>query len=163
VSLHYIIDGYNVIHKVDGLIDRKIEDCRQGLLKLIEIYRPQGSLRNNVTVVFDGTIDISNPPKSGSVRVIFSEHKTADDKIKKLVECSSNPRHIVVVSDDKEIIYYCRSLGAQIKSVKDFLSFLKKRNISKNRKTDTQAKDKPSLDSELAKQITADLKDIWLK
>ena len=110
MSLHYIIDGYNVIKQVRFLTGKRLRDGREGLVHFIERYRPQGSKRNEVTLVFDGKADVTSPDISKTVRVIFSRNDTADDRIKKMVEASSSPKRFVVVSDDKQIIFYCRSM-----------------------------------------------------
>ncbi len=160
MSLHYIIDGYNVIKQVDFLTGRKLQDGREGLVRFIERYHPHGSVKNEVTLVFDGKPQISSPAMNTSVRVIFSQHESADDKIKYIVEHSRNPKRIVVVSDDKQIIFYCRSLGAQIKSVKEFL--VKEISRHKGSKID-EDEEKPELDSAVAAFITEQLKKLWIR
>ena len=120
--MHYIVDGYNVIKQVTFLTGKKLRTGREGLIKFIERYRPHGSKRNDVTLVFDGKAEISSPKVDSEVKVIFSRNESADDKIKRMVERAGNPRSIVVVSDDKQIIFYCRSLGARVLSVKEFLN-----------------------------------------
>ncbi len=160
MSLHYIIDGYNVIKQVRFLMDKKLRGGRDGLLKLIERYRLQGSIRNEVSVVFDGKADVISPQIQTSLQVIFSKNETADEKIKRQVERSSNPRRIVVVSDDKQLTFYCRSLGAKIKSVKEFLN----RALSaKGVRRDMTEDHKPELNSDIAIEITEYLKSVWLK
>lgn len=161
MSVHYIIDGYNVIKQVKFFTGKKLRSSREGLLRFIEIYRPQGSSRNEVTVVFDGRADVvAGPQIKSKVQVIFSKNESADEKIKRMVERSPNPSCIIVVSDDKEIIYYCRSLGARIKSTPEFLEKLI--NIP-NKPQTADEHDKPELNSEMATKITEQLKHIWLK
>ena len=48
--------------------------------------RPQGSVNNQVTVVFDGHPDHFGGTSQGEIRVIFSDGCSADDKIKRMVE-----------------------------------------------------------------------------
>ena len=160
MSVHYIIDGYNVIKQVTFLTGKKLKTGREGLLRLIETYKPQGSSRNEVTVVFDGRAEISSLHPQTSVGVIFSKGESADEKIKKMVEKSSNPRRIVVVSDDKQITYYCRAHGAKIKSVQEFLGRI---STAKKNHIPPKDDDKPKLGSKLALAITAQLEDVWLK
>ncbi|MFH2137909.1 MAG: NYN domain-containing protein [Candidatus Omnitrophota bacterium] len=159
MSLHYIIDGYNVIKQVTFLTGKKLRDGRDGLVRFIEKYRPQGSAKNEVTIVFDGKAEISSPAIQSSVQVIFSKNETADDKIKRMVESAGNSRQMVIVSDDKEIMFYCRSLGANVKSVKEFLdsSF-----AAKNRLKPAEKIEKAELSSDIADKITEDLKKLWL-
>ena len=159
MSLHYIIDGYNIIKQVSFLTGKKLRAGREGLVWFIETYRPQGKICNEVTIVFDGKAEISSPNMKTDIRIIFSKGETADNKIKKMVEGSKNPRDFVVVSDDKEIMFYCRSVGSQVLSVKEFLgNYLNPKKKAKQVEID----DKPELDSGVAAEITEDLKKLWL-
>ena len=63
----------------------------------------RGSRRNQVTIVFDGSDEVDAPQIPSSVRVLFEKRESADDKIKRMVETSRNPRSLIVVSDDKAI------------------------------------------------------------
>ncbi len=160
MSLHYIIDGYNVVRQVDFLTGKKLQTEREGLVHFIERYQPQGSKRNEVTIVFDGKAEMISPPMKTAVRVIFSKDRSADDKIKYMVEHSRNPKRLVVVTDDKQIVFYCRSLGARIMPVKSFLS---NSLLSKRRSVSDGDAEKSELDSATAAAITESLKKIWLK
>ncbi len=113
------------------LRDLPLEEGRLGLLKWIEQAKPQGSVNNEVTVVFDGHPDhagasaMISPGQArvqGDVRVIFSDGCSADDQIKRMVEEDKHRKNCVVVSDDKDIFLYARSLGTKVISVKDFTS-----------------------------------------
>lgn len=165
MSLHYIIDGYNVIKQVKFLTGKRLRTGREGLVWFIEKYRPQGSNRNEVTLVFDGKADITSPKMKTDIQVIFSRNEPADDKIKHLVEGSSNPKRIVVVSDDRQIMFYCRSIGARVQSVKEFLdnASLTSKKSNKLKKIDKTDQCKPGLDNNVAAAITEQLKNIWLK
>ena len=61
MSLIYLIDGYNVIHRIPALVDKDLETSRDHLIRLIEIHRPQGSLQNSVTVIFDSSSGAEAP------------------------------------------------------------------------------------------------------
>ncbi len=112
--------------------DLPLEDGRRGLLRWIGYSRPQGSVNNQVTVVFDGHPDhfggmfshTEDSYKSAQevIRVIFSDGCSADDKIKRMVEEDLTRKNCVVVSDDKDIFLYARSLGAKVMSVAAFTS-----------------------------------------
>ncbi|MFH1062961.1 MAG: NYN domain-containing protein [Candidatus Omnitrophota bacterium] len=160
MALHYIIDGYNVIKQVSFLTGKKLRSGREGLVKFIELYKPQGSKRNEVTLVFDGKSDVCSPQLKSDINVIFSKGESADDKIKKMVERAKNPKCVVVVTDDKEIMFYCRSIGANVSSVKEFINNSK---IAKKNNQDYAQEEKADLDSGIAAQITEDLKKLWIK
>jgi len=89
-------------------------------LRWIGDSRPQGSVNNQVTVVFDGHPDHYGASPQGEVRVIFSDGCSADDKIKRMVEEMPARNNCVVVTDDKDIFLYARSLGARVMSVAEF-------------------------------------------
>lgn len=162
MSLQYIIDGYNAIYKITSLKDRHLQDAREGLVRLIIDNSLCGSPKNKVLVVFDGKDQIfyapdSNIPKGFDIKIIFTHDETADDKIKRLVDESSNPKQIVVVTDDRDILYYCRAAGARIISVKEWSlsdKMLKARYRKSSCKLHTCVKS--------ADTITNELKKIWL-
>jgi len=104
------------------LRDLPLEDGRRGLLRWIGDSHPQGSVNNQVTVVFDGHPDYFSASPQGEIRVIFSDGCSADDKIKRMVEEMPLKKNCVVVSDDKDIFLYARSLGAKVMSVAAFTS-----------------------------------------
>jgi predicted RNA-binding protein with PIN domain len=134
----------------------KLEDQRLHLIRFIEQFTPQGSPKNQVTIVFDGHPDIFGGMSSLSAKVIFSHGESADDKIKTIVSESKNVRNIVVVSDDRDIQYAVRALGAKVSSVKGFLS-----------KGKSVYKDLPEPEKDISKideaKITSELERIWLK
>ena len=119
MSLHYILDGYNILKQIPALNDLSLEDGRRGLIRWIETQRPQGSVNNTLTVVFDGNPDFFGASPGGATRVIFA-NGSADDKIKRMVEEDHQRRSCVVVSDDKDIVLYTRALGARVMSVRAF-------------------------------------------
>jgi len=122
MSVHYIIDGYNVVKQVTFLSGKKLRTGREGLVRFIEQYSPQGSKRNEVTIVFDGQSEVISPSMKTDIRVIFSRNESADDVIKRMIEKASSPGQYIVVSDDKAIAFYCRSIGAKGLAVKDFIA-----------------------------------------
>lgn len=141
-----------------------LEGQRNHLTNMIQVHRPQGSLSNKITVIFDGQADISHAQTS-SVKTIFSHNESADDAIKKMVINSSNPKNIVVVTDDRDIQYSVRAQGAQVLPVTQFLSKLSpsaERNRTKKRKiksTDTSK----HISKHLEHKINSEFSEIWLK
>ncbi len=121
MSLHYLIDGYNVIHQMPECDSLKLEAQRLKLVQFIENHRPQGSVKNKVTVVFDGQGGLIQAPISSMIETIFSVGETADEKIKDIVEEAKNRKNIIVVTDDRDIQIAVRKSGAAIMSVAEFL------------------------------------------
>lgn len=163
MSLHYLLDGYNIIKQSDFLSSgASKKDVRSGLVRFITDKNPCGSSNNKVTIVFDGKSDmVGFMPYGESTRkygmeVIFTSNESADDKIKELVSSSKNPKMIVVVSDDKEIQFFIRSCGARPMGV---VEFIKKGNPVKKNIDDST---KIGLSYHQIAQINAELKKIWL-
>lgn len=155
MSLHFVIDGYNLIKQTAVLNKINLEDSREALVRFLKIRRPQGN--NPVTVVFDGIEggfycrDISN------IEVIFSSHQSADDRIKRMVERSPNPKNMVVVTNDREIRSFAEDHRAQIKKVEEFLAKFNPK--SANPRSD----DNKALSPQKASEITEEMKRVWLK
>lgn len=122
MSLHYILDGYNVIKRTELFAKMKLEDARGGLVRFIINKRPHGSQRNKVTVVFDGKAGYyTSVPDSGRVKVIFAIKTNADQEIKNIVGRSRTPRQIIVVTDDREVQSYVKACSAQVMSCAEFM------------------------------------------
>ncbi len=165
MSLWYILDGYNIVKQVPALNLKELQGGRESLVRLIEIYKPQGSRNNSVTIVFDGQEGISHPGKPSSVKVIFSNAESADDKIKSLVAACKRKKETIVVTDDRELQFSVRALGALVLSVSGFLEKVKKQEIkSGDRKVkDSNEGERKAISKALEFQINAELEKIWLK
>jgi len=136
--------------------DLPLEDGRLGLLRWIDHARPHGSVNNQMTVVFDGHPDhFGSSCPYGDIRVIFSDGCSADDKIKRMVEEDKDQKNCVVVSDDKDIFLYARSLGAKIMSVKAFASVERPKRIASH--------DGKYISLSRQEKINKELSGIWLK
>ena len=165
MALHYLVDGYNIVKSLPDLADKPIDAGRLTLIRWLEIYRPQGSSKNLVTIVFDGQSGIDHVQTPSSVKVIFSQDESADDKIRKIVEDSDFKKRLVVVTDDRELKFSVRALGASVMAVKDFLAQAKPRGQSEV--PGTGQKNKPETEKYISKtveyKINAELEKIWLK
>ena len=155
MSLHFVIDGYNLIKQTSILNKINLEDSREALIRFLKISRPQGN--NPVTVVFDGIEGGFYCRDISGIEVIFSSHQSADDKIKRMVERSPNPKNMVVVTNDREIRSFAELHRAQIKKVEEFLAKLNPK--SANPRSD----DNKALSPQKASEITEEMKKIWLK
>lgn len=158
MSVHYIIDGYNLIKQIPSLSSEELRDSRDSLIHLIKTFNLTGSHRNKVTIVFDGREDVFSPGTEREFDIIFSRGESADSKIKKIVSLSGSPRSLIVVSEDKEIVFFARSYGANTNSINEFLS-----RMQKQKKTECPDGKKDEVSSKTAEKITQELKKIWLK
>ena len=151
--MKYIVDGYNVIHKIAELQGKRLRSQREGLIRLLETAQAKTKRFKDLTVVFDGQTDVLAPRIHSTVKIIFSRGRNADKKIKEMVESSSFARDIAVVSDDRQIRTYVGSVGAKKISVKEFL----KKIYSSCEKNHTF-----KLDQIEAKKINQELERVWL-
>jgi len=155
MSLHYILDGYNIINQVH-FARSKLKDGRNSLIRFIEKFRPHGSRNNEVTVVFDGNRNNFSSLPHSEIKVVFSSTESADEWIMGYIERVSHPKQFVVVSDDREIKFFVRALGAKVLSVKGFMSRVKRKSSSTER-------EKKPLSPDKVYKITKELEEIWLK
>ena len=164
MSLHFIIDGYNLIKQAPVLNKDNLEDSRLALIKFLNIHRPQGSSNNRVTVVFDGNKgNFYGGANLPSLEVIFSGDMSADDKIRRLVEKSANPKNIVVVTNDREIQFSVRQLKAQVKTIDGFLEKFNQLQRLRPKAGKGSFTDEKIIAYSLEEKITEEMKRIWLK
>ena len=164
MALHYLLDGYNIIQQVPELAKQRWEDGRAGLIKTIEIESPQGSVNNSVTIFFDGRPGRVDTPSTSRVKVIFTDGQSADDRIKAMVAEAPQKKICVVVTDDREIRYYVRALGAKILKVSEFLSQTKSHQDKRYAAAQSRADEEPAkfIPKTVEVKITAELEQIWL-
>lgn len=115
MSLHIVIDGYNLIRQSKDLsvIERaSLEEGREALLERLASYRQVK--HHPMTVVFDGSYADNLMQARGrhkGISIIFSRHgESADSVIKRLV--MRERERIVVVSSDKEVADFATEHGA---------------------------------------------------
>jgi len=114
--------------------------------------------RNKFTVVFDGYPKVAEQKlDEADIDVVFSQEETADAWIKRMVEASKNPKNIAVVSDDREIMFFIKSIGARSVAVEEFINPEGK----PQRKKDDLIK--PELNYSQINKINHELKALWLK
>lgn len=127
------------------------------MLDLVKSKHLTGSPKNQVTVVFDGYPDETIDYGRLGLEVIFSKSDTADEKIRKIIQKSQNPRIAVVVSDDKEIVLFIRACGARPMAVVEFLSQVDRVKGTNVEQVETE------LSYSQRHKINEELKKIWLK
>jgi len=165
MSLQYLIDGYNIINhsQFNRHLNAKIKDRHAFLLEFIRVKKLCGSPNNKIIVVFDGYPPVLYLRQNKvNLDVVFAKNETADERIKRMVEQSGNPKNIVVVSDDKEIKFFIKSMGAQYISVEEFIRGQDTEGFLKRK--DTEASDlKPELTQRQIYSINQELRKIWLR
>ena len=76
-----------------------------------------------------------------------------------MVEASGNPKNVIVVSDDKEIKFFTKAIGAKVVSVEEFMGS-KEKLKQKKEQEDTL---KLELTYSQMHKINQELRKIWLK
>jgi len=125
-----IIDGYNLLFAIARFggrpVAKAIEEARARLLdQLIRYHRSTGEA---ITIVFDKRKHTGGARAQESlpgIRIVYSHPpRTADDEIRRLVEGSTAPRHIRIVTSDRELARACRERGASVVGARTFFTQL---------------------------------------
>ncbi len=157
MALHYIIDGYNLVKHRSFVPKTNIHDPRFALIQFLRREKPCGSLKNKVTIVFDGYSG-GFSPNDFEFEVVFSCDTSADERIKKMLEALPSPKDLVVVSDDRQIRDFSRLCGAKSIGIEEFLFPAKQKNLP--RQDDVP---KPELGYNAIRKINEELRKKWLE
>jgi uncharacterized protein len=115
MSLHIIIDGYNLIRQsyyFSMLEMNELKEGRDALIDFMGQYRQIS--RNKITVVFDGSeaySDLVSRDSIKGVKVIFSTGGESADTVIKRISRTERERSLVV-SSDQDIVSYVEKQGA---------------------------------------------------
>ena len=123
MSIHIVIDGYNLIRQSHTLSAFELEDMQLGREALVDMLSAYKKVkRHRITVVFDGKNAPSLYPYRDhlkGIEVVFSrDGETADAVIKRISE--RERQKALVVSSDREIVDYAVLQGAATISSPDF-------------------------------------------
>ena len=128
----YILDAYNVIHKIpalERLLDQDLRAARDGLVSLCARVLSQRADLSQMILVFDGKSAYRDLPQSAppKIKIVFSEtHEKADEKIVKILEGLSREGNKGVVSDDNFVRNHAKAYTARVISVAEFESLADK-------------------------------------
>ena len=117
--MHYLIDGYNLIHVV-GLVrprDRggPLDWARREVVRRLEQHF--GGDAADVTLVFDAHKAPRRPGRAapaGGVNVVFTRDGLADDLIEELIRKASAPGRLTVVTNDHRLVQAARRRGCPV-------------------------------------------------
>lgn len=104
---HYIIDGNNLIGKIQNLWkmqQKEKQSSREGLVFQLERYFYYKKIK--VSLHFDG--HENNHIKAKGIKITYSENTNADNKIKDEISYSKNPKLITVISSDFNVLDFAR-------------------------------------------------------
>ena len=115
MSLHIIIDGYNLIrqsHQFSPIEAIDLAAGRDALIDSLAVYKRVRAHR--ITVVFDGTnasVAVGNRDRLKGVDIRYSNPgELADTVIKRMVD--QEKHRAMVVTSDREVIDYAEKRGA---------------------------------------------------
>ncbi len=160
-----VVDGYNLImcHRIWHTLELTL--ARQRLTGSVLTARWPFPV-NRWLLVFDGPQNTSNVLLSGRVVVHFS-HPSADAYILKLIRSTSEPKCLVVISDDRELIQAAKSHGVTPRSSDWFFKRSGSQNTDGLRRSShysnlhSEPSEKKYLSASVARQITEELAAFW--
>jgi len=123
MSIHIIVDGYNLIRQSNYLNSLDLEDIemgREGLIEMLAAYKKIKAHR--ITVVFDGARAPYLAPQRDrrkGISIIFSRSGESADAVIRRMAAQENQRALVV-SSDLEVMRSADSSGAATISAGDF-------------------------------------------
>jgi len=116
----FVIDGYNVIHRIPELkrsLGGGLENARLNLALLVSAWS-HGRPAAEGIIVFDGDIQFAGgrDQRLAGIRCIFSRASHGGDSeiIRFVRNCRRNKSDITVVSDDNNVRNNCRAHGATV-------------------------------------------------
>ena len=123
MSIHILIDGYNLIRQSTELSQLDRQDIQLGRKALIDRLVVYKKLKHHkITVVFDGIhapLFSQNRDQVNGIKIIFSRQgELADAVIKRMV--AREREKALVVSSDRDIVNFAESRGAATISSPDF-------------------------------------------
>jgi predicted RNA-binding protein with PIN domain len=127
----YIVDGNNLIGKISDLWALQQKDRQMSRVKLVR-YLDQYFAKKNVKVSLHLDGYAADPIPSSKVKIIYSDNKTADNKIKNEIDISKNPKVIAVVSSDHSVQNYAKVNSCTVVSSEDFAKMLKDQKSKKS-------------------------------
>jgi predicted RNA-binding protein with PIN domain len=126
----YIIDGYNVIHRVPRWEAHLNASLEQGREALLSYCRRWMQTRGDVWlfyVVFDGDCAVTSSHTSSGpgIRVVYTRTgETADDRMLDIMREFGEGCDYVAVSDDRYVSSNAKLLSAETLSARDFAEAL---------------------------------------
>ncbi|RLC29392.1 MAG: hypothetical protein DRH32_07465 [Deltaproteobacteria bacterium] len=123
MSIHILIDGYNLIRQSPELSELDRQDIQLGRAALIDMLVVYKKLKHHkITIVFDG-VDAPffsrNRDQVKGIKIIFSRQGELADAVIKRIAAREREK-VLVVSSDRDIVNFAASLGAATISSPEF-------------------------------------------
>jgi predicted RNA-binding protein with PIN domain len=153
MSLHIIIDGYNLIRQSPSLSSLDRRDLQLGRRALLDLLSAYKKIRpHRITVVFDGISDSvfsSEKEKIKGIEVRFSRRPDSADTVIK--DMASDYREkALIVSSDMDVVRFAEAKGAatissplfenKLRTASSFEVAVTENDDREERRTDTKKK-----------------------
>jgi uncharacterized protein len=152
--MHYLIDAYNLLFRTLKK-RRSLEKSRQSLIE--ELNEVISQLNLHITLVFDGAeehLPLPTRGHFGALEIVYTfKNQTADEYISEEVSLSQSPTQLTVVTNDHELAGRCRLHHAKTQTIDEFLLFLSKKKIKKQRLATTRNRVFRDSDPEIARLL----------
>lgn len=144
---YYIIDGNNVIGKDRDLKTLQKNDPQQSREKLAFLLdRFFGKKNYKVSLHLDGFA--KDAIRTSKIKLVYSDNKTADERIRRQIEHSKNPKNIIVVTSDRSLAEFAKVCSCTVLNSEDFL-----RQINDENDTRTESEIQKEIDDEEIKRL----------
>ncbi len=128
---HYLIDGNNLIGKQSSLKSLQETDPQQSREKLTFILdRYFVNRKYKVSLHFDGFE--KDKIRTAKMKIVYSDNKTADEKIRQQIEYAKNPKKLVVITSDFSLGEFAKKCSCSVIKSEEFLKKLSDKNDSKS-------------------------------
>ncbi|MCS6990123.1 MAG: NYN domain-containing protein [Chloroherpetonaceae bacterium] len=121
MNRHFLIDGYNLAHKLGLKIDKNsLERARAEVQRAVSLYATRKNCK--ATIVYDGRWTLGSAEVQGNLEIVFTaQGETADARIKQMIDTFARRKSVCAVSSDNEILRYAEVSGVGAMTCEDFL------------------------------------------
>ena len=163
--MHYLIDGYNLLHHV-GLLAGRAGPSGLAKARLALLGHLSGRLGEHavdVTVVFDAR---RAPPTAADtldyqgIQVLFARREEADDLIEELIRRAAVPKLLTIVSNDHRLRDAARHRGCPVAECVEFWEALGRRPKERPEKPDAPEGKRDSVSGSEMQQWLAEFGDL---
>ncbi|MHB2155442.1 NYN domain-containing protein [Calditrichota bacterium GD2] len=132
----YLIDGYNLGHKIPLVVKNlEAKDFERAIQLIVQTVQQRINTRQNrVIIVFDGRKGVfAHPMVATTIEIKFARKpQEADDVIRNFLRQAPDASSITVISSDREILNTAKDLGAKSLTSEQFYKSRKHLSKSEN-------------------------------